>query len=50
MTRNLDAKDEVHTHFVCTSVGWRSFAIISEAGLYSAILKSKRPEAKEFKR
>lgn len=49
MTRILDA-DEIGAHIVCMSAGTRELSIINESGLYSAILKSRKPEAKTFKK
>ncbi|MCX4027925.1 phage antirepressor KilAC domain-containing protein [Endozoicomonas sp. SM1973] len=49
MTRNLD-DDEIAPHIVGTNAGPREFSIINESGLYSAILKSRRPEARIFKK
>lgn len=54
MTRNLDP-DETATHNSCISSSngteqMRNLTIINESGLYSAILKSRKPEAKKFKR
>lgn len=54
MTRNLD-DDEAGTQIVRTrSVTGveqdREMTVITESGLYSAILRSRKPEAKEFKR
>ncbi|MCX4025119.1 phage antirepressor KilAC domain-containing protein [Endozoicomonas sp. SM1973] len=49
MTRNLD-DDEIAPHIVGTNAGPREFSIINESGLYSAILKSRRPEARAFKK
>lgn len=42
--------DEKDTHTVSTPGGNQSMIIVSEAGLYSLILKSRKPEAKQFKR
>jgi prophage antirepressor-like protein len=49
MTRILD-EDEKDTQIVRTLGGNQDMTIISESGLYSAILKSKKPEAKQFKK
>lgn len=54
MLRNLD-DDEQHTHKVSRRSAngveqVREVAIISESGLYAAILKSRRPEAKRFRK
>lgn len=49
MTRLLD-DDEKGRHIVPTLGGQQEVLVITEAGLYSAILKSRRPEAKRFKR
>lgn len=47
--RMLD-DDEKGTHIVSTLGGDQEQIIISESGLYAAILKSRRPEAKRFRR
>lgn len=47
--RCLDV-DEKGEHIVRTPGGQQEMTIISEAGLYSLILRSRKPEAKEFKR
>ncbi|WP_185740549.1 BRO family protein [Homoserinimonas aerilata] len=49
MTRTLD-EDEKGLRIVQTPGGDQSVLAINEPGLYSAILRSRRPEAKEFKR
>ena len=49
MTRRLD-EDEKDTHSVSTPSGDQEMLIISEAGLYQAILGSKKKEAKDFTR
>lgn len=49
LTRRLD-DDEKGTHSVRTPGGAQKIAVITESGLYSAILKSKRKEAKPFRR
>lgn len=49
MTRFLD-DDEKATHNLRTPYGEQNFTIINESGLYSAILKSRKPEAKTFKK
>lgn len=49
MARRLD-EDEKGTHSVSTPGGVQQMATITESGLYSVILGSKRPEAREFKR
>ncbi|AZC49676.1 BRO-N domain-containing protein [Pseudomonas chlororaphis] len=49
MTRNLDA-DEKGTQIVRTLGGDQEMLVINEAGLYSAILRSRKAEAKRFKR
>ena len=49
MTRRLD-DDEKGTRSVRTPGGDQDMTVISEAGLYSAVLGSKIPEAKAFKR
>ena len=42
--------DERGVHTVDTPSGEQDMAIITEAGLYSLILRSRKPEAKRFKR
>lgn len=42
--------DERSVHTVDTPGGNQEMATVSEAGLYSLILRSRKPEAKEFKR
>lgn len=49
MTRMLD-DDERGIHIVDTGNGQRSATIISESGLFAAILKSRREEAQRFRR
>lgn len=49
MTRSLD-DDEKGVQIVHTPGGDQEQIIISESGLYAAILKSRRPEAKRFRR
>lgn len=49
MTRTLE-DDEKGVHIIHTPGGEQQMTIINEPGLYSAILKSRKPEAKEFKR
>lgn len=49
MTRTLDAEDK-GMHTLHTPGGAQQLAIISEAGLYSAILRSRVDQAKPFKR
>lgn len=48
-TRILD-EDEKGTHLMRTLGGIQEISIINESGLYSLILRSKKPEAKQFKR
>jgi anti-repressor protein len=48
-TRLLD-DDEKGTHIVRTLGGMQKMIIINEPGLYSLILRSRKPEAKAFKR
>ncbi|KZB73490.1 hypothetical protein AUQ43_17385 [Thalassospira sp. MCCC 1A01148] len=47
--RNLD-EDEKGTHIVGTAGGDQNLLIINESGLYSLILRSRKPEAKRFKK
>ncbi len=49
LVRGLD-EDEKGTHILSTPYGDQEMTIISEAGLYSAILKSRVERAREFKR
>ena len=49
MTRLLD-DDEKGVHIVVTPGGSQRVLIINESGLYSAILRSRKAEAKEFKK
>ena len=49
MTRILD-DDEKGTQIVRTLGGEQSVSVINESGLYSAILRSRKPEAKIFKK
>lgn len=49
MVRNLD-DDERGTQIVSTLGGTQELLVINESGLYSAILKSRKPEAKRFKK
>ncbi len=49
MVRFLD-EDEKDTHQVSTPGGNQTMKVINESGLYSAILKSKKPQAKAFKK
>ena len=49
MTRNLD-DEEKDTQVVRTLGGEQLVSVINESGLYSAILKSRKPEAKAFKK
>jgi len=49
MTRLLD-EDEKGTHNVRTLGGNQQVAILSESGLYHAILKSRKPQARPFRR
>jgi anti-repressor protein len=49
VTRLLD-DDERGLHSVQTNAGLRHVAIVSLPGLFSLILRSRKPEAREFKR
>ena len=49
MTRNLD-DDEKDTQIVRTPGGDQEMLVINESGLYSAILRSRKAEAKRFKK
>ena len=54
MTRNLDDDEAaMHNLYIRSENGVeqsRPMTIINESGLYSAILKSRKPEAKKFKK
>ena len=45
-----DEKVQLDANIINPEVGGRGTYIVSEAGLYSLILRSRKPEAKEFKR
>lgn len=47
MTRNLRARHRGAQN-VCTPSGDQSMTVVTEAGLYAAVLKSRRPDAEEF--
>ncbi len=49
MTRILD-DDEKDTHKVSTLGGEQNMTIISETGIYEAVFRSEKAEAKEFKK
>lgn len=49
MTRMLD-DDEKGAHKMSTPGGEQTVTVISESGLYSAVLRSERPEAKGFQK
>ncbi|WP_454888657.1 BRO-N domain-containing protein [Sphingobium indicum] len=49
MTRNLD-EDEKGTHSVSTLGGDQTLLIISESGMYAAVLGSRKAEARRFKK
>lgn len=49
MTRILD-DDEKGTQIVRTPGGEQNVTVINESGLYSSILRSRKPEAKRFKK
>lgn len=49
MARNLD-EDEKGTQIVSTLGGDQEVSVISESGLYAAVLKSRRPEARSFRK
>lgn len=49
MMRNLD-DDEKGTHIVSTLGGNQELSVITESGVYSAILTSRKPSAKKFKK
>ena len=43
-------EDEKGVHIIDTPSGAQEMSIVSEAGLYSLVLRSRKPEAKAFKR
>lgn len=47
MTRNLRDRHK-GAQIVCTPSGDQSMTVITEGGLYAAVLKSRRPDAEEF--
>lgn len=49
MIRNLD-DDEKGTQIVSTLGGTQAAVVVSESGLYAAILRSRRPEARKFRK
>lgn len=49
MTRNLEEDEKLMTTMWISGQN-REVTLINEAGLYSAILRSRKPEAKQFKR
>ena len=49
MVRNLD-EDERGTQIVSTPSGDQEMIVINESGMYSAVLKSRKPSAKRFKK
>lgn len=49
MTRMLD-EDEKDTQIVRTLGGGQEMTVISESGLYSAVLRSRKPEARQFRK
>ncbi len=49
MTRMLD-DDEKDTQIVRTLGGDQEMTVISESGLYSAVLRSRKPEARQFRK
>lgn len=49
MTRNLDA-DEKGMQIVHTPSGDQEMIVINESGMYHAVLKSRKPEAKPFRK
>lgn len=49
MVRMLD-EDEKGTQIVRTPGGEQTMLVVNESGLYAAILKSRKPEAKKFKK
>lgn len=49
MTRNLD-EDEKGMQIVHTPSGDQEMIVINESGMYAAVLKSRKPEAKPFRK
>ncbi|EJQ01393.1 phage antirepressor Ant [Bacillus cereus] len=49
MTRTLD-EDEKGLHNIQTVQGVQKLTVINESGLYSSILRSRKPQAKSFKK
>lgn len=49
-TVSLLDDDERGTNTIRTPSGWQEMLIVSEPGLYSLILRSRKPEARAFKR
>ncbi|MGC0312283.1 BRO-N domain-containing protein [Kitasatospora acidiphila] len=49
LRKNLD-DDETGVETIYTSVGMRRVSIINEPGLYSLVLRSRKPQARAFKR
>lgn len=49
MIRNVE-EDEMGAQIVRTPGGDQQMRVINESGLYSAIIKSRKPEAKRFKK
>lgn len=47
MTRNLRARHK-GAQIVCTPSGDQTMTVLTEGGLYAAVLKSRRPDAEEF--
>ena len=47
--RKLD-DDEKGTSSICTLGGEQKMTVVNEPGLYSLVLGSRKPQAKEFKR
>ena len=48
-TRDLD-DDEKATHSMRTPGGMQNMTVISEPGVYALVMKSRKPEAKQFSR
>lgn len=49
MTRNLD-EDEKGLHIVQTLGGQQELLVVSESGMYAAVLKSRKEEARRFRK
>lgn len=48
-SRHLD-EDEKGTHILCTLGGEQSVTIINESGIYALVLRSRKPDARRFRK